>query len=161
MYIFISVSKFGSTLTDSMWNRKEIKLMLRFRLVQMDRHQTERRMTTIAYRSWLLIKVSNSYTVESLEFVVALFSRILWVPLSNEYTFLINYNTLYISLKMQVNLQKMDPMKYHNFIVHCITLSPNKIWFISKQCMNHFFLFSRHSSTNRYCHIEDKSVGHQ
>lgn len=33
MYILNSVSKFGSTLTDSMWSKKEIKRMLRFRLV--------------------------------------------------------------------------------------------------------------------------------
>lgn len=109
MYIFNSVSKFGSTLTDSMWSRKEIKLMLRFRLVQMDRHQTERQMTTIAYRSWLLIKVSNSYTGESLEFVVSLFSRILWVPLSNEYTFLINDNTLSYFIKDASKSTKNGP----------------------------------------------------
>lgn len=118
-------------------------------------------MTTIAYRSWLLIKVSNSYTVELLEFS--------WLYIQGfcGSTSLMNLHSWWIitlciiSLKMQVNLQKMAPMKYHNSIAHCITLSPCKIWFISKQCMNHLFLFSRHSSTNRYCHIEDKSVGHQ
>lgn len=66
-------------------------------------------MTTIAYRSWLLIKVSNSYTVELLEFLVALYSRILWVHLSNEFTFLMNYNTLYYFIKDASKSAKNGP----------------------------------------------------
>lgn len=56
-------------------------------------------MIIIVYRFWLLIKVSNFYIVELLEFVMVLYLWILWVCFFNEFIFLMNYNILYYFIK--------------------------------------------------------------